>query len=314
MNRIQKLVIPPAWQRVWISPDPKSHLQATGYDSKNRKQYLYHAHWHAVRNQTKFHRLARFGRVLPKIRRRVNRDLRQPGLPRDKVIAAVIRLLEHTRIRVGNARYADENKSYGLSTMRNHHATVKGTRVEFSFRGKSGKFHKISLFDARVARVVRRCQDLPGHQLFEYSDDLGQVHKVTSGDINDYLHAIAGEDFSAKDFRTWTATIMAARLLDFFEPDRKKPSESRVAAVVEKVAEALGNTRAVCRKFYIHPAILDTSPASVRKPAPGRAETQPSAGSSLERLLVGFLRKARHDTALLARHPIIAMLIPIHKP
>jgi DNA topoisomerase-1 len=256
--RIQNLAIPPAWKDVWICPHPNGHLQATGRDAKGRKQYIYHPDWRAVRDETKFHRLARFGRALPRIRRRVARDLRLPGLPREKVVAAVVRLLEQTGIRIGNQEYAEENNSFGLSTLRNHHVAVRGERLKFRFRGKSGKFHEVDLASARLARIVKRCQDLPGHHLFEYVDDAGEIHKVTSEDVNGYLHEIAGEEFSAKDFRTWVGTLHALRILcrpsgNFL----RKPTTSALTAMIDEVAEALGNTRAICRKYYIHPAVTD---------------------------------------------------------
>jgi DNA topoisomerase-1 len=259
LKRILALAIPPAWEQVWICPHPDGHLQATGRDARSRKQYLYHPQWHAVRTETKFHRLAGFGRALPRIRRRVVRDLRRHGLPREKVVAAVVRLLEQTHIRVGNPEYADENQSFGLSTMRNRHVAVRGQRLEFRFRGKSGKFHQIGFSHPRLARIVKRCRDLPGHDLFQYLDDAGEIRNLTSGDVNDYLRAIAGEEFSAKDFRTWAGTIQAAHILQHHDgDDNEEPTEAALVGAIDEVAAALGNTRAVCRKYYIHPAILET--------------------------------------------------------
>src|SRR5712671_7921409 len=258
LKRIRALAIPPAWEQVWICPHPNGHLQATGRDAKGRKQYIYHPQWHAVRTETKFDRLAAFGRALPKIRRRVARDLRLRGLPREKVVAAVVRLLEQTHIRVGNPEYAEENQSFGLSTMRNRHVAVRGPRLEFKFRGKSGKFHQIDFTNQRLARIVKRCQDLPGYDLFQYIDDTGEIRNMTSEDVNDYLRAIAGEEFSAKDFRTWAGTVQAAKILRHHDGDEnEKPTESALVAAIDEVAAALGNTRAVCRKYYIHPAIMD---------------------------------------------------------
>ena len=257
-RRIRELTIPPAWEQVWICPYPNGHLQVTGRDAKGRKQYLYHAQWHAIRKETKFHRLTEFGQALPKIRRRVGRDLRLPGLPREKVVAAVVRLLERTHIRVGNAEYAEENQSFGLSTMRNRHVEVRGERLQFRFRGKSGKFHEIDLANKRLARIVKRCQDLPGYELFQYIDAAGEIRNMTSEDVNDYLRAIAGEEFSAKDFRTWAGTTLAAKILQRLdEDDNEEPAESALVKAIDEVAAALGNTRAVCRKYYIHPAIMD---------------------------------------------------------
>ena len=258
LKRIRELAIPPAWEQVWICTHPNGHLQATGRDAKGRKQYIYHPQWHAVRTETKFNRLAAFGRALPKIRRRVARDLRLRGLPREKVVAAVVRLLEQTHIRVGNPEYADENQSFGLSTMRNRHVAVRGQRLQFRFRGKSGKFHQVDFTNQRLARIVKRCQDLPGYDLFQYIDDAGEIRNMTSEDVNDYLRAIAGEEFSAKDFRTWAGTIQTAQILRHHDgDDNEEPTESALVAAIDGVAAALGNTRAVCRKYYIHPAITD---------------------------------------------------------
>jgi DNA topoisomerase I len=258
LKRIRELAIPPAWEHVWICPHPNGHLQATGRDARGRKQYIYHAQWHAVRTETKFHRMAEFGLALPRIRRRVARDLRLPGLPREKVVAAVVSLLEQTHIRVGNPEYADENQSFGLSTMRHRHVAVRGQQLQFRFRGKSGKFHQIDFTNERLARIVKRCQDLPGYDLFQYLDDTGEICTMTSEDVNDYLRAIAGEEFSAKDFRTWAGTIQAAQILQHHDgDDNEEPTESGLLAAIDEVAAALGNTRAVCRKYYIHPAIMD---------------------------------------------------------
>lgn len=234
------------------------HLQATGRDTKGLKQYIYHPQWHAVRKETKFYRLADFVRALPKIRRCVARDMRLRGLPREKLVAAVVWLLEQTHIRVGNAEYADENQSFGLSTMRNRHVAVHGQRMEFRFRGKSGKFHQVDFTNQRLARIVKRCQDLPGYDLFQYIDEVGQIHNMTSEDVNNYLHAIAGEEFSAKDYRTWAGTIRAAQILQRLDGDNnEEPTESALTAAIDEVAATLGNTRVVCRKYYIHPAIMD---------------------------------------------------------
>ena len=258
LKRIRELAIPPAWEQVWICPHPNGHLQATGRDAKGRKQYLYHPQWHAVRKGTKFHRLTAFGRALPRIRRRVSRGLRLRGLPREKVVAAVVWLLEETHIRIGNPEYADENQSFGLSTMRNRHVAVRGQRLEFRFRGKSGKFHQVDLANQRLARIVKRCQDLPGYDLFEYLDDAGEIRQLTSEDVNHYLHAIAGEEFSAKDFRTWAGTIRAAQILQSLAGrENEAPNPSALVAAIDEVAVTLGNTRAVCRAYYIHPAIID---------------------------------------------------------
>ena len=291
------MAIPPAWEQVWISPHPNGHLQATGRDAKGRKQYIYHPQWHAVRKETKFHRLAQFGRGLPKIRRRVDRDLRLRGLPRDKVVAAVVWLLERTHIRIGNPEYADENQSFGLSTMRNRHVAVHGQRLEFRFRGKSGKFHQVDFTNQRLARIVKRCQDLPGYDLFQYIDDAGEICNMTSEDVNDYLHAIAGEEFSAKDFRTWAGTIGAAQILQRLNgTDNAQPTASALVAAIDEVAVSLGNTRTVCRKYYIHPAIMDayldgTLRQSFTSPSPRPIRT----GLSSEEAAVLRLLKRRYD-------------------
>ena len=258
LKRIRELTIPPAWDQVWICPYQNGHLQVTGRDAKGRKQYLYHPQWHAIRKETKFHRLTKFGRALPKIRKRVARDLRLRGLPREKVIAAVVWLLEQTHVRVGNPEYADENQSFGLSTMRNRHVQVRGQRMEFRFRGKSGKFHKVDITNQRLARIVKRCQELPGYDLFQYIDDAGETRNMTSEDVNNYLHGIVGEEFSAKDFRTWAGTIRAAQILQRLGGnDNEEYTASALVTAIDEVAVALGNTRAVCRKYYIHPAIMD---------------------------------------------------------
>lgn len=283
LKRIRALAIPPAWEQVWICPHPNGHLLATGRDDKGRKQYLYHPQWHAVRTETKFNRLAEFGRALPKIRRRVAHDLRLRGLPREKVVAAVVRLLEQTHIRVGNPEYVEENQSFGLSTMRNRHVAVRGQHIQFKFRGKSGKFHRIDFTHQRLAQIVKRCQDLPGYDLFQYIDDAGEIRNLTSEDVNDYLRAIAGDEFSAKDFRTWAGTVQAAQILRHHDgDDNEDPTEEGIVAAIDEVAAALGNTRAVCRKYYIHPAVTDAYRAGTLTqwftvPASSRARTSLSS-------------------------------------
>jgi DNA topoisomerase-1 len=259
LARIHSLVIPPAYTNVWICPDPKGHIQATGLDDRGRKQYRYHPRWQAVRDETKFARMIAFARALPGIRERVAEDLKRPGFPREKVLAAVVQLLEKTAIRVGNEEYARQNKSYGLTTMRNRHAKVEGTHVLFHFRGKSGKWHDIDLQDRRMANIIRKLQDLPGQELFQYLDDTGQPQSVTSADVNAYLKAISGEDFTAKDFRTWAGTVLASLALQEFEEFESPTAAKRnLVAAVKNVAERLGNTPAVCRKAYIHPALIES--------------------------------------------------------
>lgn len=257
LARIRKLAIPPAYRDVWICPDPDGHIQATGRDDKGRKQYRYHPRWTEMREGTKFGRMLEFCRALPAIRQRVDEDLSRRGLPREKVLATVVRLLETTLIRVGNESYARDNKSYGLTTLRDGHADIEGSEIRFSFKGKSGKEWNVSLKDRRLARVVRACQDVPGEELFQYVDD-GQRHAITSGDVNDYLRSITGQDFTAKDFRTWAGTVLAAMALKEFESfDSKTKAKRNVTRAIEQVASRLGNTASVCRKSYVHPEVLD---------------------------------------------------------
>lgn len=258
LKRIGSLVIPPAWRDVWICPIDHGHLQATGRDERGRKQHLYHLRWREIRDQTKFDRLMDFARALPGIRRQIRRDLAREGLCREKVLATVVRLLEVSLIRVGNDEYARDNNSYGLTTMKNRHAKVRGARIKFEFRGKSGKDHVVEVEDRRVARIVRACQELPGQDLFQYVDDAGQKHDVGSGDVNDYLREITGRDFTAKDFRTWAGTVSAATELRRLYPvDSETDLKRNVVAAVKATAQSLGNTPAVCRKSYIHPAVIE---------------------------------------------------------
>ncbi len=258
LHRIRSLAIPPAWTDVWICPLNHGHIQATGRDARRRKQYRYHPRWRAVRDASKYERVLAFGAVLPRIRQRVAADLRRKDLSRQKVMATIVRLLETTLIRVGNDEYARQNGSYGLTTMHNHHAKVHGTQITFSFKGKSGRRHQIDVKDPRLAKLVRRCQELPGQHLFEYLDEAGSVHAVTSDDVNAYLRDIAGAEFSAKDFRTWAGTVQAAVTLSKLEEFHSlSEAKQQVVHAIELVAERLGNTPAVCRRCYIHPAILD---------------------------------------------------------
>lgn len=257
LERIQSLRIPPAWRNVWICPNPNGHIQVTGRDERNRKQYIYHPRWREVRDENKFGRMIAFGHALPRIRQRVEEDLSRPGLPREKVLAAVVRLLETTLIRVGNDEYARTNDSYGLTTMKDEHATVEGVRVEFQFRGKRGKFHAVDLKDRRLANIVKRSQELPGEELFQYLDENCQPRDVGSGDINDYLREITGEDFTAKDFRTWGATALTLLAFQEFETFKSKSEARRnIASTMRRVSERLGNTPAICRKSYVHPDII----------------------------------------------------------
>lgn len=257
LARIRSLVIPPAWQKVWICPLEHGHLQATGFDARGRKQYRYHPRWRAVRDETKYHRVAAFARALPRLRKRVEEDLARPGLPREKVLAAVTRLLEATFLRIGNEEYVRANGSFGLTTLRNNHVEVARGTVRFRFRGKSGVHHQIELHDRRLAHIVRRCRDLPGHELFEYVDDDGQVGAIDSADVNGYLHEVAGEAFTAKDFRTWAGTLLAAACLrDCPDCCSKTAARRNVVAAIAEVASRLGNTVAVCRHCYVHPGII----------------------------------------------------------
>ena len=258
LRRIKALVIPPAWENVWISPLADGHLQATGRDAKGRKQYRYHARWRVVRDQTKYDRMLAFGQILPRVRARVERDLAMVGLPRSKVIATVVKLLEATLIRVGNQEYVRQNRSFGLTTMRNKHVRVSGTKIRFAFRGKSGVEFNLDLNDRRLAKTVRRCQELPGQELFQYIDEEGERRIIDSTDVNQYLREIAQENFTAKDFRTWAGTVLAARALgEVARFNSKAQAKRNVVKAIETVAKKLGNTRAVCRKCYIHPAVID---------------------------------------------------------
>jgi len=258
LRRIRALVIPPAWKDVWISPDPRGHLQASGRDARGRKQYRYHAKWRVVRDETKYHRLIGFAQALPAIRKRTALDLRTFHLTREKVLAAVVQLLEKTLIRVGNDEYARENQSFGLTTLRDGHVDVRGGRVRFIFRGKSGVEHDINLDDRRLARTIKACRDIPGYDLFQYYDEEGKRHSIGSDDVNAYLNAITGEDYTSKDFRTWAGTVLASQMLrDFEKFDSDAQAKRNIVQAVESVAKRLGNTKAVCRKCYIHPAILE---------------------------------------------------------
>jgi len=258
LARIKSLVIPPAWTDVWICPDPRGHLQATGRDARGRKQYRYHRRWREVRDEDKYGRLPEFGRALPAIRRRLGRALSRPGLPREKVLAAVVKLLETTFIRVGNDEYARQNRSFGLTTMRDAHVRVVGSNVRFLFRGKSGVQHELELDDRRLARIVKQCRDLPGQELFQYVDERGRVVDVGSEDVNAYLREITGTDFTSKDFRTWAGTVLAARILCACAPCASATAGKRaVTNAIDQVARRLGNTRAVCRKCYVHPAVIE---------------------------------------------------------
>jgi len=255
LQRIRSLTIPPAWTDVWICPSPDGHIQAVGRDARRRKQYRYHPRWREARDETKYARLTAFGQALPRIRRRVEQDMSAPGLPREKVVATVVRLLETTLIRVGNPEYARRNGSYGLTTLRSRHVRINGPRLRFEFRGKGGKPHIVDVNDRRVATIVRRCQDLPGHELFQYVDETGARQTIDSTNVNEYLRQVAGSEFTAKDFRTWAGTVHA--LANLRAASGAPPTKKKVNEAVVEVASRLRNTPAICRKCYIHPAIVE---------------------------------------------------------
>lgn len=295
LNRIKGLVIPPAWTDVWICPKPNGHLQATGLDQRGRRQYLYHARWREVRDATKFEKMLDFAQALPALRRRVNADLRRRGLPREKVLAVVVKLLEVTHIRIGNDEYATSNKSYGLTTLRDRHAAVKGANVCFDFIGKSGIRHEIDVHSSRLATIIKQCQDLPGQKLFEYHAADGAIHGISSSDVNDYLRQITGDDFTAKDFRTWGGTLLALQALQSCDAASSASGRKRnVVQAIHTVAKQLGNTVAVCRKCYIHPAIIDAylneQPISPSTGRDGVAHITRVRLSDCERAVVKLLR------------------------
>ena len=293
IRRIKRLAIPPAWTDVWICPDPRGHLQATGRDARGRKQYRYHPRWREVRDAVKYDRMLAFAEALPKIRERTDRDLEHHGLPREKVLATVVRLLEETRIRIGNDEYRKENGSYGLTTLRNRHVSVIGAEVRFSFRGKSGKHHTIELHDRRMARIMKRFLEIPGQELFQYLDDDGDAKDITSADVNEYLREITGEDFTAKDFRTWAGTILAARFLrETAGATNSRRAKKELVRAVARVADELGNTPAVARKGYIHPAVIAAYLSGGLKPISEKEVPDPYRLSAEERSLLALLGKA----------------------
>jgi DNA topoisomerase-1 len=282
LQRIRRLAIPPAWTNVWICPSKDGHIQATGRDAKGRKQYRYHPRFREIRDETKYARILAFAQALPRIRDRVDHDLSLPGLPREKVLATVVRLLEITLIRVGNEEYARQNASFGLTTMRTRHVDVAGSAIRFHFRGKSGISHKVEVHDRRVAKVVARCSDLPGQVLFQYVDENGELHNVESADVNEYIRSIAGTEFTAKDFRTWAGTVLAAkhlqRSLANAQAQNATALKKNVIAAIKEVSARLGNTVSVCRKCYVHPEVvgayldgklvIDESPPETARSAP----------------------------------------------
>ena len=294
LARIRSLAIPPAYTDVWICPIPNGHIQATGRDARGRKQYRYHPKWREARDETKFGRMLAFSEVLPKIRERIDRDLARPGLPREKVLATVVRLLECTCIRVGNDEYAKANRSYGLTTLQDRHVEISGSNLRFEFRGKSGKTHRVDLNDRRLARIVQRCQALPGEDLFQFLDDEGVRQTIGSGDVNDYIKEISGQEFTAKDFRTWAGTLLAVGALTEIGPwSSQRHAKSNVLKAIDLVAEQLNNTRAVCRKYYVHPAIFETYLAGTLVDAlqNGTQESTKSALADEEAAVVSLLRQ-----------------------
>jgi DNA topoisomerase-1 len=258
LARIKALAIPPAWTEVWIAPRPDAHIQAVGRDAKGRKQYRYHERWRAVRDETKYGRMVEFGAALPTLRLRVTEDLALPGLPRERVLATIVALLDLTHIRIGNPEYAAENETYGLTTLRSDHVLIAGSTIRLQFTGKGGKPHAIDVRDKRLARILRRCQELPGQELFQYLDEEGQPRSVGSGDVNEYLRAITGQDFTAKDFRTWAGTVLAAHALRAAgRAASEHQAKQQVVEAIKRAALHLGNTPTICRKCYVHPAIID---------------------------------------------------------
>jgi DNA topoisomerase-1 len=276
LKRIRALAIPPAWTEVWICPDARGHIQAIGRDARGRKQYRYHARWREVRDRTKFDRMLAFAEALPRIRRALERDLRRPGLPRSKVLAAIVRLLESTAIRVGCDEYARTNSHFGLTTLLDRHVAIQGTKLRFRFKGKSGKEQVVGLRDRRLAHIVRCCQEIPGQRLFQCLDENGHRHTIGSGDVNRYLRQVSGSDFTAKDFRTWAGTVCVAVTLSATDPAGSARAANRaVLAAIDRAAERLGNTRAVCRSSYVHPQVIEAFtegwiqlPPGVRRTAP----------------------------------------------
>jgi len=257
LNRIRSLVIPPAWKNVWICSIAEGHLQATGQDLMNRKQYRYHPLWNELRNKTKFYRLPELGKLLPVIRKQINADLILPGLPKEKVLAAVVSLMEKTGIRIGNEFYEKLYGSFGLTTLKDKHAEIKGNQLKFCFRGKKGVEHTVSLRSLKLAKIVQNCRDIPGKELFQYIDEEGNRHSIDSGMVNEYIRKLAGEDFTAKDLRTWCGTLAALTAISENGLATDGDPKKKVIAVLDKVAEELGNTRTVCKKYYVHPSLLE---------------------------------------------------------
>jgi DNA topoisomerase-1 len=295
LERIRGIGIPPAWTSVWICPNPRGHVQATGRDARGRKQYRYHAEWRAHRDASKFDRLLAFGQALPSLRERLEADLALSGVPRERILATVIWIIDRTLMRVGNEEYARENDSYGATTLRKEHVEIAGADVMVSFRGKAGKEHRADFNDRRIAAILRRCQELPGESLFSYVDELDVVRGIDSGDVNDYLREIAGESFTVKDFRTWGGSVRCFRLLtDVGEPTSAGEASSMITSVIKLVASHLGNTSAVCRSSYVHPGILSAYGEGWL--SAGRARRDPRLHPE-EVQFIGFLRSLRRRQA-----------------
>jgi DNA topoisomerase I len=292
LERIKSLVIPPAWTEVWICANPKGHLQATGRDARKRKQSRYHPRWREVRDEAKYDRMMAFAAALPQIREQLEHDLAAQGLPRRKVLATVVRLMEATHIRVGNIEYARENNSFGLTTMRVRHVQVNGSKVSFRFQGKSGVKHAVDISDRRLSRIIQRCQDIPGNELFQYVDEAGDPCAIDSGDVNNYLREISRDDFTAKDFRTWAGTLLAyAELSEFEVFESESQAKKNVVQAIASVAKRLGNTPSICRKCYVHPAVLDCYLGGAL------AKIDPSGES--EKACEGLLDLNAHEASLL---------------
>ena len=305
LKRVRSLAIPPAWTDVWICPSPLGHIQATGRDARGRKQYRYHARWRDVRDETKYGLLVDFGKMLPAIRRRVRADLARSGLPREKVIAVVVQLLELTMMRIGNEEYARANQSFGLTTLRDRHVSYRGGAVEFQFRGKSGKDHHVRVVDRRLVRIVKACQDIPGYELFQYLDEDGRRQGVDSADVNAYLREISGAEMTAKVFRTWAGTVRAVAALREVKPGNaeettKAETSQTLVEIVKVVASHLGNTPAVCRKCYIHPAVIESFEKGDFHERLARLAQRKSRAAGLdadERLTLAFLADAMKPRA-----------------
>ncbi len=293
LSRINRLVIPPAWENVWICPSPNGYLQATGYDDKGRKQYLYHQAWIEACQQNKFEKLEFFAKVLPKIRRQVKKDMSLRGLPQKKVVATVVWLLEHTLIRIGNEEYAKENNSFGLTTLRSKHIDVKGGKVALEFVGKSGVEHQVNITNPAVVKIIKQCIELPGYEIFQYLDQKGEKHTVDSADVNNYLKEITGEEVTAKDFRTWGATLLSAQVLHKLGYEgKKKDLEKNMKLAIKEVSAHLRNTTSVCRDYYIHPVVFESYKRKILTEVFGRKRKKPNGLTEEEYSVLTLLNSA----------------------